>query len=397
MIAQLVAELVACGLSFRMRILLVSEPGVDGVFRHVEALAHYLLARRHEVHLAYSDVRCSDRLKKLVAEIVASGGRAVNLGVGNAPGPRDLPALVELHKLARAVRPDVIHGHSSKAGALVRGLAFLGVRIPLFYTPHAYYGMSGGQGLKALLFNSVERVLGRVGTSITLSEGETAFAQKALRIPRSRLCMIPNPVDTHSFVPAVPEVKRRLRKELGVPDGSVLLGSVGRLAFQKDPITLYRSFAVAMKEVPNLWLYHLGDGELSAECDRLADELGIRPRIIRRTYLSEPLSFYRAIDGMILASRYEGLSFAVLEALACDLPVILSEVPGNLDFIQMGLSHCWAAPKESPERIADAIVKWSADLARNRPSNHRRTAEDRFSQDSCFGALVGEYARHGHP
>jgi glycosyltransferase involved in cell wall biosynthesis len=374
-----------------MRILLVSEPGVDGVFRHVEALAHFLLARHHEVHLAYSDVRGSDRLRKLVADVTAAGGSTLNLGVGNGPGPRDLPALVELSKMVQEVNPDLIHGHSSKAGALVRALAFLGERRPLFYTPHAYYGMAGGSGPKAMLFNGVERLLGRIGTTINLSDGEIAFAQKTLRIPKSRLRLIPNPVDTRNFAPAAPEVKRRLRKEIGVPDGAVLLGSVGRLAFQKDPITLYRSLAIAADKVSNLWLYHLGDGELSAECERLAEELGIKDRIIRRTYLSEPLSFYRAIDGLILTSRYEGLSFAVLEALACDLPVILTEVPGNVDFIQMGLSHCWSAHVESAGEIGRAIEKWAADLAAHRPSNHRQTAENRFSQESCFGALVREY------
>ena len=374
-----------------MRILMVSEPGVDGVFRHVEALAHFLLARRYEVHLAYSDVRGSDRLKRLVADVAAAGGCTLNLCVSNAPRPRDLPALVELSKMVRAVKPDVIHGHSSKAGGLVRALAFLGERRPLFYTPHAYYGMAGGSGLKTMLFNGIECVLGRIGTTINLSDGEIAFAQKVLRIPKSRLRLIPNPVDTRTFAPAALEVKRRLRREIGVPDGALLLGSVGRLAFQKDPITLYQSLAIALKKVPNLWLYHLGDGELADECRQLADELGIQARIIRRTYLSEPLSFYRAIDGMILTSRYEGLSFAVLEALACDLPVMLSEAPGNLDFIQMGLSHCWSAPKGSPEQMAVAIAKWAADLAANRPSNHRQTVESRFSQESCFGALVKEY------
>lgn len=378
-----------------MRILLVSEPGVDGVFRHVEALTHFLLAKGYEVHLAWSDVRGSDRLKKLVADVESAGGKTVNLRVSNAPGIRDVSALADLRKLVRDVQPHAIHAHSSKAGALTRALVFFGLRVPVFYTPHAYYGLSGGGGAKAAFYNAVEAVLGRVGTSIALSEGERAFAADRLRIPARRLRVIPNPVDTRSFAPAASEVKRRLRRDLGVPEGAVLLGSVGRLAFQKDPLTLYRSFALALNRVPNLWLYHLGDGELSEACSTLATELGITDRIIRRTYLSEPLSFYRAIDGMILASRYEGLSFAVLEALACDLPVVLSEVPGNLDFIKMGLSHCWSAPKETPDAIALAIQTWAGDLAAGRPSNHRKTAEMQFSQEACFGALVREYAAAG--
>jgi glycosyltransferase involved in cell wall biosynthesis len=372
-------------------VLLVSEPGVDGVFRHVEALAHFLMNQGRQVHLAYSDVRGSDRLSQLVADIERAGGGTVNLRVGNAPGPSDFGALLKLRSLVKSTEPTVIHGHSSKAGALVRGLAFLGIPQTKFYTPHAYYGLAGGAGLKANIFNLIERALGQIGQSIVLSAGEQNFAENTLCIPRSKLKLIPNPVDTKRFAPTTVEARSAIRAELGVPEGAKLLGSVGRLAFQKDPLTLYRSFAAALQKVPDLWLYHLGDGELTAECESLARELAITDRIIRRTYLSEPVSFYQVIDGMILTSRYEGLSFAVLEALACDVPVLLTEVPGNLDFLGMGLSHAWAAPKEAPIEIAKAIERWADDLSAPRAKNHRQIAENSFSQAACFGAIVSAY------
>lgn len=374
-----------------MQILLVTEPGVDGVFRHVEALASFMMERGHCIHLAYSDVRGSDRLTQLVAKVSAAGGKTVNLSVGNAPGPGDVAALMKLRRLVQEARPDVIHAHSSKAGALVRALVWLGVRPPVFYTPHAYYGLSGKGGMKALLFNAVETVLGRAGTTINLSDGERAFARETLKIPQVRLRLIANPVDCLRFRPADAATRQEIRAALGVPADAILLGSVGRLAFQKDPLTLYHAFAKACQSRPELWLYHLGEGELSAECAALAEQLGIRSRIIRQTYLSEPLSFYQALDGMILTSRYEGLSFAVLEALACDLPVILSRVPGNTDFTEMGLSHCWSAGKEDVEGFADVIGQWVRDCELARPSNHREIAETRFSQAACFGAVEREY------
>ena len=377
-----------------MQILLVTEPGVDGVFRHVEALASFLLERGHQVHLAYSDVRGSDRLTQLVAKVSAAGGRTINLAVSNAPGPGDLAALLKLRRLVTEARPDVIHAHSSKAGALARALVCLGVRPPVFYTPHAYYGLSGKGGMKAHVFNAVETVLGRIGTTINLSEGERAFAVKTLKIPQTRLRLIANPVDCERFRPADAKKRQEIRAALGVPASAILLGSVGRLAFQKDPLTLYRAFAKACECRPDLWLYHLGDGELSAECAALAEQLGIASRIVRQTYLSQPLSFYQALDGMILTSRYEGLSFAVLEALACDLPVILSRVPGNNDFVEMGLSHCWSAAKEDVDGFAEAIGKWAEDCGNARPSDHRQIAEAKFSQEACFGALVREYESH---
>lgn len=374
-----------------MQILLVTEPGVDGVFRHVEALASFLMERGHQVHLAYSDVRGSDRLTQLVAKVSAAGGKTVNLAVSNAPGPGDLAALMKLRRLVAEARPDVIHAHSSKAGALARALVILGVRQPVFYTPHAYYGLSGKGGMKSRVFNAVEAVLGRIGTTINLSEGERAFARDSLKLPQARLRLIANPVDCVRFRPADAQKRQEIRAALRVPADAILLGSVGRLAFQKDPLTLYRAFAKACQKRPELWLYHLGEGELSEECAALADQLGIRSRILRQTYLSEPLSFYQALDGMILTSRYEGLSFAVLEALACDLPVILSQVPGNNDFTEMGLSHCWSAGKEDVDGFADVIGQWAQDCGQGRVSNHREIAESRFSQEACFGAIVREY------
>jgi glycosyltransferase involved in cell wall biosynthesis len=374
-----------------MRILLVSEPGVDGVFRHVEALAGFLRGAGHEIHLAYSDARGSERLTHFVAEIASNGGRVLNLGISNAPGPRDIGALMRLRSFASSLRPDVIHAHSSKAGALVRALPFLGIRAPVFYTPHAYFGLAGGHGMKACIFNTIESLLGRIGTSFVLSRGEQEFAQQTLHIPAARLRLNPNPVDTQRFHPASAEEKAALRTRLGLPENAKLLGTVGRLAFQKDPITLYHAFTLALKQTPDLWLHHLGDGELSDECAALATKLGISHRIIREPYLSEPLRFYQALDGLILTSRYEGLSLAVLEALACDLPVILTEAPGNTDFLTLGLSHLWSSPKENPGAIATAIGKWAADLAHHRSSNHRQTAEQRFSQGVCYGLILAEY------
>src|SRR5580704_18502408 len=110
-----------------MKVLEVTEPGVDGVFRYVETLCHFLIERGVEVHLAYSDRRGSDRLPRLVAWVEQHGGRTVNLRTANRPAFSDWGALCSLLKLTRKVRPDVIHSHSSKAGFLGRILRGFGI------------------------------------------------------------------------------------------------------------------------------------------------------------------------------------------------------------------------------------------------------------------------------
>ena len=124
------------------RVMLVFEPGVDGVFRYVEGLARQLVERPEiALQVAYSSLRGSAGLDETVAFLRARSVPILDLRVNNMPAPGDLRAIVQLLRFVRAEKPDVIHAHSSKAGVLVRTLALLGVKAKLLYAPHGYYQM----------------------------------------------------------------------------------------------------------------------------------------------------------------------------------------------------------------------------------------------------------------
>jgi glycosyltransferase involved in cell wall biosynthesis len=377
-----------------LRILLAAEPGIDGVFRHVDGFARYLIEKKHEVHLAYSDKRNCPALFKLVEFVQGNGGRVLNLAVSNAPCPGDAPALLRLHALARAVKPQIIHGQSSKAGVLTRSLHLMGVPGSYFYTPHAYYGLSFRSRVSTRFYNGIERFFARVGTTINVSEDERRFAIDNLRIPPERCLTINNPVDTQAFRPPTPGEKIEQRRKLNLPENAVLLGSMARLTFQKDPTTLYRAFARARKRGLDAYLVHVGKGDREAEesAKALAESLQLGDRLIRFPYFRDPLEFYMAVDGFILTSRYEGTwPYSLLEALACDLPIVNGTGPGTSDLPSAGLSHCWTASVEDVEGFANGIEAWYADRKTNRPSNHRAVAVKRFSPETCFGAVVNRY------
>jgi len=375
-----------------MRILIVVEPGIDGVFRHVEGLIHHLLAEKQEVHLAYSDRRSSMHLEKLTALVASRGGECLNLRIGNASEPGDLSALGRLWSLARRLRPEVVHGHSSKAGVLVRALPLLGIRARFFYSPHAYYGLAPRPGQAVHFYNAVEQIFGRVGTTINISNDEAAFATGPLKIPRENIRIIHNPVDTAVFRPATPEERRQRRSALGFPEDAVVLGALGRLSFQKDPQTLYRAIAPVLRARKDIVLCHCGQGELDGELGLLSRELGIEDRIVRKAYFDEPAAFYQALDGFALTSRYEaGWPIVVLEALATDLPLIVSDAPGTTAIGAAGLSHCWTAPAGEVASFTAAVEFWLADRPAGRPSNHRQTAIERFSPVIAYGAVLDAY------
>jgi glycosyltransferase involved in cell wall biosynthesis len=381
-----------------MNVLVVSEPGVDGVFRYVDTLCHFLWQQGIGVHLAYSDRRGSDRLADLVDQVAARGGRTLNLRTANRPALADGRALGALLTLARDVRPDVIHTHSSKAGFLGRALRFCGVRAVQCYHPHAYVGMRPQPGRFDTIYNFIEGAMGRLADTIVVSADEAAFARDRLRIPSSRLHLIPNGVDLEEFSPASVEQKRHLREKFGLPANTLVLGCMGRSSEQKDPVTLYRAFARAAADRP-IALLHVGKGELDGVLDQIVRESGVGRSIFRLPYTSTPADFYRAVDGFILTSRYEGFSLAVLEALAVNLPLILSDAPGNRDVLAQPLSHGWRAAPGDVDGFAGHIVEWH-DRVRHDVHliNHRQIARERFEVHERCGAVVRLYwALMGRP
>jgi glycosyltransferase involved in cell wall biosynthesis len=379
-----------------MRILIVSEPGIDGVFRHVEGLIHFLhgLDNCH-LDFAYSSKRGSAQLSALIQKVESNGGETLDLKTGNSPSFTDLSAYRRLYAFAKRRRPSVTHAHSSKAGALARLLP-QSVSDQVFYTPHAYYGLGNSGGVKTLLFNSIERFLGPRGINIHLSPEESQFAEATLYLRPDGHVSIPNAVDFAIFR-EVASVEERavIRQSLGLPEDAAVIGSIGRLSYQKNPELLYRAFARFAEQrdqAEPLYLLHVGNGSDSEmrEIHQLAVELGITDQVVRPAYRSDPEIFYRAMDAFCLSSRYEGLPFTGLEALAANLPLILTDAPGLQSFGDSGygLSHVFYG-KANEQSLAGAMGAWF--MKRTLPVNHRLRAQKHFSIPEVYGKILKLY------
>ena len=377
----------------KLRIRLVSEPGWTGVFRHVEGLADFLHAADQQVALAYSDVRGSAGLNKLVERIISRGGPVRNLRISHAPQLGDLRAWAHLHSLIQEFQPDIIHAHSSKAGALTRipGLLQL-IKTPLFYTPNAYYGMARQGGLADFVFTSIERLLANVGHTINISKDEATFARDIVGLRPDHQFIIHNPVQIDFFKPATGDQRTQARRDLRIPEDSVLLGTAGRLCFEKDPETLYQALQPVFAANPKLRLLHMISGDADPRLEELAKRLGIRDRIHLLPYQEDLRPAYHCLDGFVMTSRYEaGWPIVILEALACGLPLVSSTGPGMSDIGNGGLSHCWTAPVGDVRGFTQAISAMVYDLTQTRPNNHRQIVETRFSPEYCYGEVLKAY------
>jgi glycosyltransferase involved in cell wall biosynthesis len=368
-----------------MKVLIVSEPGEYGVFYFVDDLIRYLLKQSVRVDFAYSSVRSGSALKGLVNFVKEHGGETLDLEIANAPQPRDVPAFIRLRGFVRRRNPDVIHGHSSKAGVLVRALRMTGIRIPLFYSPHAYYGMGGRPTPMKLLARITERALSPIGKTILVGHSEARYADETLRIRPDNRLLVHLGVNCRQFCPASQRARVRSRGEIGVPEEALLLGTTARYSLQKDPLTVHRAVRSLLQRLPTLWFVHVGQGELWEQ----VDALGASERIIRLRSISSMQDFYGALDGFLLGSRYEGMPRAVIEAVATNLPLILTRAPGNRDFVELGLSHVYWADVGDEADLAAAIERWAA--ASFVGINHREIALKIFQSETCYRDIHKEY------
>ncbi len=333
-----------------LRLLEVLEPSGGGSGRHFLDLCRGMLARGHHVEAIYSPVRAEDGF---VRELRALGLPAVHaVDMRRAPAPSDLVAFRAIGRIARERgRFDVIHGHSSKAGALTR-LRLPGPHVPRVYTPHAFRTMDPtlGRGGR-LVYGAIESALSWFFTDhlITVSKDERAHGL-SLRVPSGRMSVVTNGVETPS-----PDMAQTVRASFGIPADAFVYGFIGRLCAQKAPERLLDAFKSAASVVENSHLVMVGSGELEGELRRVIAESGLQNRIHLTSAFSGPQAI-AAFDLLVMPSRYEAMSYVMLEAAAAARPIIISDVGGARTAVDNGQNGFIVTNSDDISDLAKAMI-----------------------------------------
>jgi glycosyltransferase involved in cell wall biosynthesis len=213
-----------------------------------------------------------------------------------------------------------------------------------------------------------------------------------------RLVTYVPPVDTHEFRPD-PDRREAARGALGVPKGAPLVGTLGNLNPDKGHEFLVRAAALLRRERPELRLCVLG----AHSAAHTAYEAGVRQQA-RALGLEEgdairfmdpgdrASELLPAFDVFVLASRWEGIPTAVLEAMACGVPVVTTGVGAVREVVEDGVSALVVPPRD-PAAIADAVSRVLGDpkLARELSAAGPRTMAGRFGLERCVDAHVRAY------
>jgi len=337
-----------------MRIVLAAEPTGGGVMRHVLDLAEGLPRRGFRVLLVHAKRGIDAAFAGRIERQKEFGYETAMLDLQRAPGGHDFAATMALRRVIRAFGgADVLHGHSSKAGALARLGRWSHAR-RVVYTPHAWYTQNpelGNSSRRAYQF--IERALATVTDRIISVSRDEAEHAVALGIGRRKLVLIENGIE--SWTPEqVAQKRAATRARLGIGADDVVVGFLGRLAPQKAPDVALRAFRQILDGRPATRIVLAGDGPEGARLRALMSELGLGDRIVQLPVANGP-DVIPAFDLFLMTSRYEGFPYVLLEALAAGCAIVTTRVGGVVDCVLDGENGA-VVDDVDPDPIARAVL-----------------------------------------
>ena len=299
----------------KKRILFFVEAMGGGVFTYITNLANYL-TNDFDIYVAYgvrpqTPTNIENFFDSKVHLIrVKNFKRQISIS--------DIRAFYEMKKIAKAVQPDIIHLHSSKAGVLGRW-TFNGKKIPVFYTPHGYsFLMDNISFEKKIFYKSIEKLSTlRNSTTISCSYGENNETQKLT----SKTLYVDNGIN-------IKNINKILKGIVPKKGKKFTIFTLGRISSQKNP-ELFNRIAMKFPEVNFVWI---GDGALRNKLK--SDNITITGWLNIGDALKKAINY----DAFLLTSEWEGLPMALLEAMYLGKPCIVSNVIGNNNVISNNIN-----------------------------------------------------------
>jgi glycosyltransferase involved in cell wall biosynthesis len=305
-----------------------------------------------------------------------------SLGRELRPG-QDRRTFTELYDLLKRIKPDVVHTHKAKAGALGRAAAVAaGVPVRVHtYHGHVFHGYFGP--LKTRLFLAIERTLARVTQKlIALSHGlADELSRKYSIAPRSKFEVVPLGLDLQPFF-ASQQYSGTLRRMIGAADDDELIAIVGRMVPVKD----HRTFVEAARRLnrKQARFVFIGGGELEQEVRAQAQ--GLRCDFLG--WQRDVHRLYPDLSALVLSSVNEGTPVALIEAMTVGIPVAATRVGGVADVLR---GRGEMAPPSDPTALAAAIERALSPASRERAQSIRTQVLAEFGAERLCNDLADLY------
>ncbi len=335
-----------------MHVLHVMESTIGGTRRHLVDVARGQARAGLQVSVIASTLRDPGfpaELDQLESE---------GIHVTRIPMVREIRPLTDfkhMRQIARVLRerqPDVVHTHSSKAGVIGRRASMstrVGVRV---HTPHTFaflFGALFGRGKRALI-RSIERGLSKsTHRIVAVSHSEAETMERSGVVPEGVVRVVPNGLDPARIEGAAPVDLTQFGLDPTRPIAAVI-GLVYSAKGQDLAIE-----ALAREDLSGLQLLFVGPGE-TQELKARAETLGLARQVAFTGARDDVPGILASVDWLLLPSRWEGMPYVVLEAMAAGLTVVATPVDGAADLVVDDVTG-YLAESISAESIGDALYR----------------------------------------
>jgi L-malate glycosyltransferase len=347
-------------------------------------LCRGLAERGHQVLLAAAP---NDRLFERAE---AAGIRVRGIAIR---GDGDLFGIGALGWTAAAFRPDLVHLHTSRAHGAGWLLSLVMPRLPLIVSRRVDFAPAH-RGPARLKYTT------RVARFIAVSD-RVAEVLAESGVPPNRIRRV------YSGVPpaqgaAAGHARAGLRRELGVANGEIVVGTVGALAEHKDPLVLLEAFAALRRRGCAGRLVYVGDGELRGKIESEASRLGIADAVRITGFRDDPRGCIAEFDVFVAASRLEGLNTSLLDAMTVGAPIVAARAGGMPELVRHEETGLLVPPSD-PAALAGAIERIVTDrslaarLGQGARARSTQFTDARMVEETLavYDEVLAERRRHG--
>ena len=268
---------------------------------------------------------------------------------------KDLKAFFDIWRIIKKYNPIIVHTHSSKAGLMGRLAAKLAGAPIIVHTPHGHVFFGYFGPFKTKLFIIFEKLASRITDKIVALTNREKKDHILFKIAEEdKFSVIYSGIELNILKESSSEEKQNLKKELGIPENSLIVGTAGRLVPVKGPEFLVKASKYIISKYPDTYFMFTGDGPLEQDLKRKALEMGISDNIIFLGWRDDLVKIISIYDIFVLPSLNEGMGRVLVEAMALGKSIVASNVGGIPDLVIHG-KNGFLVPPKNPKQLAKYI------------------------------------------
>lgn len=270
---------------------------------------------------------------------------------------QNLIAIVQARKLMKREQFDLISAHTTLAGAVMRAAVLLLMHRPnVFFTSHGYL-FSSQQGWKKWFYLLPEKICSCVTDVLMTMNDEDFQLAKKYHLTRGKLYSINGMgIDASRYAPYLSDKRMIKREQAGFDQGEVLFIYAAEFSKRKNQQMLIRAFSKSVHKMPKARLLLAGAGQELESCTLEAKALNIENKIKFLGQVEHMEQLYPLCDAVVTTSRSEGLPFHLMEAMACGLPAIVSDVKGHRELVQENKTG-YRFDIDNEDQLAQKLIK----------------------------------------